>query len=492
MAGRRLLVLGDFMADHTIYGETTRISPEAPAPVMMVREKRTYLGGAGNVVRNIDSLGGITYCAAVVGDDEWGYAVEQELLKVGSCAVLEVIHEADRKTTVKTRVVATQGGRASKSHSYGHHQVIRLDEETTHPITQETADRIIDFAASVLHEVDAVVLSDYAKGALSISFLHQIISMSRSEGKPVFVDPKSKDWNLYRGATVLTPNAREAEISLGISFSDPASTVTIEWERLVQGRLEELGLQALLITRGADGISLIDHHGFQHVPAYAREVFDVTGAGDTVLAAFSLASAAGATYPQAAQIGNLAAGVAVSKAGTAPVFAFEAERELDARHYFAGAKIRSREEITTIAGHLRRESRKVVFTNGCFDLLHAGHMYFLREARKQGDVLIVGLNSDSSVRQLKGESRPIVPAAERAEAIAALESVDYVVVFDELDPLELLKCIRPDILVKGDDYKESEVVGADLLKSYGGIVHLIPLRPGISTTRLVERIRSSS
>jgi D-beta-D-heptose 7-phosphate kinase/D-beta-D-heptose 1-phosphate adenosyltransferase len=249
-------------------------------------------------------------------------------------------------------------------------------------------------------------------------------------------------------------------------------------------------LDALLITRGREGLSLIDRHGFHHFPASAREVFDVTGAGDTVLAAFSLAAAAGASFAEAAQLGNAAGGVAVSKAGAAVVHPFEIEREIDARHFTAGAKIRSRAEIQTIAETLSRENRRIVFTNGCFDLLHVGHMHLLREARKLGDVLVVGLNSDSSIRNLKGEGRPIISEQDRAEAIAALDSVDYLVIFSEPDPLSLLQAIRPHVLVKGNDYQPSEVVGADFLASYGGEVRLVPLRQGISTSRLVENIRS--
>lgn len=278
---------------------------------------------------------------------------------------------------------------------------------------------------------------------------------------------------------------------LSLSFSAPEAAVNAGWERTVQDRLEELGLEALLVTRGAEGLSLIDRLGFHHFPTFAREVFDVTGAGDTVLAAFSLAATAGVSYPLAAQLGNLAAGVAVAKAGAAVVYPFEVERDLDAHHFSAEAKVRSLEEIAAIAESLRREHRKIVFTNGCFDLLHAGHMYLLREAKTLGDVLIVGLNSDASVRQLKGDGRPIVPAEDRANTMAALECVDYLVVFDELNPLDLLRRIRPDVLVKGDDYTESEVVGAEFLQSYGGVTRLIPVRQGISTTRLVEKIRST-
>jgi D-beta-D-heptose 7-phosphate kinase/D-beta-D-heptose 1-phosphate adenosyltransferase len=289
---------------------------------------------------------------------------------------------------------------------------------------------------------------------------------------------------------VLTPNTPEAEAALGISINAPAEASELTWERATQDRLGLWNLDALLITRGPEGLSLIDQRAFHHFPTSAREVFDVTGAGDTVLATFSLAAAAGASFADAAQLGNAAAGVVVGKAGAAVVHPFEIERELDARHQSASAKIRSRAEMQTIAETLRGDGKKIVFTNGCFDLLHVGHMYLLHEARKLGDVLVVGLNSDASVRGLKGESRPIINEQDRAEAIAALETVDFLVVFDEADPLELLRAVRPDVLVKGSDYKASEVVGAELLSSYGGRVELIPLRQGISTSRLVDDIRS--
>ncbi|MBI1956417.1 MAG: D-glycero-beta-D-manno-heptose 1-phosphate adenylyltransferase [Acidobacteria bacterium] len=491
MVGRRLLVAGDFMVDQTVYGEASRISPEAPTPVILVRETRRQLGGAGNVVRNVDSLGGQVLCAGVMGDDDTAAILKELLCEVRACQACCMVQEPGRKTTLKTRVVAVQAGRAGQKPPYGHQQVLRLDEETPDPISSESMSKVLDFTASVLDQVEGVVLSDYAKGTLPIPLLQQLIGLARGAGKPVFVDPKAKDWRRYRGASVLTPNAAEAEAALGISFSAPEEAMNAGWERTVQDRLEELGLEALLVTRGAEGLSLIDRRGFHHFPTFAREVFDVTGAGDTVLAAFSLAATAGALYSQAAQLGNLAAGVSVAKSGAAVVYPFEVERDLDAHHFSAEAKVRSREEIAAIAESLRHDHRKIVFTNGCFDLLHAGHMYLLREAKKLGDVLIVGLNSDASVRQLKGDGRPIVPAEDRANTMAALECVDYLVVFDELDPLDLLRQIRPDVLVKGDDYTESEVVGAAFLQSYGGLVCLIPVRQGISTSRLVEKIRST-
>jgi D-beta-D-heptose 7-phosphate kinase/D-beta-D-heptose 1-phosphate adenosyltransferase len=497
------------MVDRTIYGEASRISPEAPTPVIRVAETRQQLGGAGNVVRNVDSLGGEVFCAGVMGDDPIAAILKELLCEVRACRACSMIPEPGRKTTLKTRVVAVQAGRASnraqesaperasefaleRTALYGHQQVLRLDDETPHPASSETIAQLLGFATDVIADVQGVVISDYAKGALPPAFLQQLIAVARAARKPVFVDPKARDFVRYRGATVLTPNAAEAEAALGISFSASADVSSPAWERTVQDRLEDLGLDALLITRGPEGLSLIDRKGFHHFPTSAREVFDVTGAGDTLLAAFALAAAFGASYTEAAQLGNLAAGVAVSKAGAAAVYPFEVERELDLRHVSAESKIRPRDEIAALAEALRRENKKLVFTNGCFDLLHVGHMYLLREAKKLGDVLIVGLNSDASVARLKGDGRPIVSQADRADALAALECVDYLVVFDEPDPTELLRLIRPGVLVKGDDYAEAEVVGADFLKSYGGVVRLVPIRPGVSTTRLVEQIRSGT
>ena len=319
MTGRRLLVVGDFMVDQTIYGEASRISPEAPTPVVLVRETRRQLGGAGNVVRNVDSLGGQVLCAGVMGDDDTAGILKELLCGVRACQACCMVQEPGRKTTLKTRVVAVQAGRASQKPPYGHQQVLRLDEETPYPISSESMSKVLDFTASVLSQVDGVVLSDYAKGALAVPLLQQLIGFARGAGEPVFVGPQTKGWDRYSGASVLTPKAVEAEAALGIPFSASEDAVNAGWERTVQDRLEELGLQALLVTRGAEGLSLIDRLGFHHFPTFAREVFDVTGAGDTVLAAFSLAVAAGVSYPQAAQLGNLAAGVAVAKAGSAAV-----------------------------------------------------------------------------------------------------------------------------------------------------------------------------
>ncbi|MBI4463871.1 MAG: bifunctional heptose 7-phosphate kinase/heptose 1-phosphate adenyltransferase, partial [Acidobacteria bacterium] len=380
MAGGKLLVLGDFMLDRSLYGEASRISPEAPTPVIRVLETREELGGTGNVARNIESLGGEVCCAAVVGEDETGHRLDQQLRALRSSRFLRVIRDPKRKTTLKTRVVAVQAGRpVSQSAPYGHQQVLRLDEETLDPISAGAVAEVCDFVASVLSEVQGVVFSDYAKGALPVPLLEQVIRQARVASKPVFVDPKGKNFARYRGASVLTPNAAEVEAALGISFSSaPITPGDYGWERSVQDRLEELALEALLVTRGAEGVSLFDRKGFHHFPTSAREVFDVTGAGDTVLAAFSLAACSGASYAEAAQLGNLAAGVAVGKAGAAVVHPFEVERELGLRHLSAEVKIRSREEMAALAENLRQAHKKIVFTNGCFDLLHVGHMYLLR------------------------------------------------------------------------------------------------------------------
>jgi D-beta-D-heptose 7-phosphate kinase / D-beta-D-heptose 1-phosphate adenosyltransferase len=490
IAGARLLVLGDFMVDRTIYGEASRISPEAPTPVIRVREVRQQLGGAGNVVRNVESLGGKVWCAGVAGDDETAKLLKQLLCEVQACQACSMIQEAGRKTTLKTRVVAQQAGRPVERHSlYGYQQVLRLDDESPHLASPETAAQMLGFAADVIGDVQGIVISDYAKGALPPQFLQEVIEMARRSGTPVFVDPKGRDLTRYSGSTVLTPNASEAEAAFGISFSG-GDVSSQSWEQAVQDRLEDLKLQAILVTRGPEGLSLIDRSGCHHFPTSAREVFDVTGAGDTVLAAFAMAAASGFSFPEAAQLGNLAAGVAVGKAGAAAVHPIEVEQEMELRQRSTESKILSRQEIGGRAESLRRAGKRIVFTNGCFDLLHAGHMYLLREAKKLGDVLIVAMNSDSSVARLKGSGRPIVPQQDRSEAIAALECVDHLIVFDEPDPMALLQAVRPDFLVKGSDYSEEEVVGMEFLKSYGGVVRLIPIRQGISTTKLVEKIRA--
>ena len=346
IAGGGVLVVGDFMVDRTIYGEASRISPEAPAPVILVKETRQQLGGAGNVVRNVDSLGGKVWCAAVVGEDETGELLEQELRAVRSCQGLQVIREQGRKTTLKSRVVATQAGRlAENAAPFGHHQVLRFDEESRHPISAASVAQVLAFAARVIGEVQGVVVSDYAKGALPADLLQQLIALARKAGKPVVVDPKEKDWRRYAGASVLTPNSAEADAALEAAFSASSEAAGKEWESTLQARLKEFSLDAVFITRGAEGLSLMDRTGFHHFPTSAREVFDVTGAGDTVLAAFSLAVASGVTYSEAAQLANLAAGVVVGKAGAAVVYPFEVERELDVRRFSASAKIQPREGL---------------------------------------------------------------------------------------------------------------------------------------------------
>lgn len=471
-AGLPLLVVGDAMLDRYIYGEVERISPEGPVPVFRVLRESAMLGGAGNVVRNLAALEARPRFVSVVGDDQAGQSL-LGLLADEPAVVADVAIEAGRQTTIKTRYVAA------------HQQMLRADQETVAPPQPATIDRMLDAALAVIPQCAAIVLSDYGKGVLTPDMTARLIEAARAAGRPVVVDPKGADYRRYRGATVITPNRRE--------LAEATRLPTGTGEEIVAAARHLLDLTetaAVLVTRSQEGMTLVTPGGVEHIPAEAREVFDVSGAGDTVTAMLALALAAGAGFGDAARLANAAAGIVVGKAGTATVRLAEVEDALRRADLRAGGhKLVDAETAARLAQAWRAEGLRVGFTNGCFDLLHPGHVSLLAQARAECDRLIVGLNSDASVRRLKGEGRPVQNEFARAIVLSSLATVDLVVIFEEDTPMRLLQAVRPDLLMKGADYTVETVVGAEFVQSYGGSVRLADLAEGYSTTRTINNMR---
>jgi len=467
----RALVVGDLMLDEYLWGETERISPEAPVQVVDVRREDLRLGGAGNVINNLLTLGCEVEVASVLGNDPDGRLL-RERLSAMQVETSGVVQAEGRTTSRKTRVLASN------------QQMLRIDRESSTPISEEFEERLIAHIGARLGECQVVLLSDYLKGVLTPRLLEAVIEACRKAGVPVVVDPKGADYGKYRGATLLTPNRKEAQLASGVTIRDEASL-----QEAGNKLCRELDLDALVLTRSEEGMSLFLRDGQRiHLPTEAREVFDVSGAGDTVLCLFGLGLAGGLSLEETAYLANVAAGIVVGKVGTSTVSPREILDAVEQQHPDSDRKIVSRAMIAEVLSRAKGEGRKVVFTNGCFDLLHVGHVKYLQKARKLGDLLVLGLNSDASIRRLKGPRRPLIGEDERAHILAALDCIDFVVIFDEDTPLELLQEVRPDILVKGGDYTPEGVVGKDLVESYGGRIELIQFVDGKSTTNIIEKI----
>jgi D-beta-D-heptose 7-phosphate kinase/D-beta-D-heptose 1-phosphate adenosyltransferase len=464
-----ILVAGDVMVDEYVIGEVERISPESPVPVLVVRDRLRRLGGAGNVVKNLVSLGGGVALFAAVGKDSAGQWLKRhcEEMAVESFWVKE--HHS-RPTTIKTRIVARN------------QQIVRVDEERLGDISPELEDSVMEDLRSVVPQVKAVVISDYGKGFLTRRLLDAVISAAKASKLPVFVDPKGMDWSRYRGATYITPNRQEASLASGIEITDKESLVRAG--RLV---LDQTEAEAVIVTRGREGSTLVTRTVVKDFPVKPVEIIDVTGAGDTVIAALAMCVANGFSIENAITVANLAASIVVSRFGAASVSLHEL---LDAlNEYRPESKFVGYEELDDVLRPHRMRGDQIAFTNGCFDLLHAGHLKTLRQASKLGDVLVVGINSDESVRQIKGPGRPIVGESERVELVSALDFVDYVVVFNEPTPQRVIERVRPDVLVKGQDWEGKVVVGEEIVKARGGTVRFVRHMKGLSTTELIEKIR---
>jgi D-beta-D-heptose 7-phosphate kinase/D-beta-D-heptose 1-phosphate adenosyltransferase len=477
LSRQTVLCIGDLMLDDFVYGDVSRISPEAPAPVIRVSHEDVIVGGAGNVARNVASLGAKCLFVGVIGDDVTGEILRSELNRQSKGIASHLVVDRSRPTTRKLRFV---------SQHFSTH-LLRADWELARPVDASTEAALIKQALRLLPKVGAVVLSDYAKGVLTPRLIRAVIDRARKLGKPVIVDPKGSDFSIYRGVTMITPNRKE----LGEATRQLVAT-DAELGKAARTLARAVKSEAVLVTLSEDGMML--HAGRAapvHVPAYSVKVRDVSGAGDTVVATLAVVLAAKADFDSAVRAANAAAAVAVSKSGTATV----SIAELRAR-ILPAATLAPEEKIVSDWRALdarlaawRADDLRIGFTNGVFDLLHPGHIKVLAQARGNCDRLVVGLNSDASVKRLKGKDRPIQSERARAEVLAGLEAVDLVVIFGQNTPLELIRHIKPTVLVKGGDYRPEQVVGRETVKAQGGEVIVVDLVPGFSTTRIVQKSR---
>lgn len=461
----RLLVVGDVMLDRYWHGDTARISPEAPVPVVQVKDIQEFPGGAGNVALNVKSLGATVDLIGAIGADSDGEKL-QELLKAAHIENHLAIFK-QHPTITKLRVLSR------------HQQLIRLDFEEAHAAYD--LDKLTALFKTQIKQADAVILSDYSKGVLDN--IEQLIAIAREHKVPVFVDPKHKDFSRYSGASLLTPNFKEFQQAVGVCHTE--QDILTKGEALMQKHQ----LAALLITRSEQGMTLLQHNQKPlHLPAQAREVFDVTGAGDTVIAVLAAAVAAGQSLAQATRLANVAAGLVVAKLGAQSVTVTELESEIHTQHAVQKSIV-TEKELLKIRQIAKTQGETIVMTNGCFDILHAGHISYLTEAKALGDRLIVAVNDDASVKRLKGDSRPIVPLAQRMAVLAGLKAVDFVIAFSEDTPEKLISAVLPDVLVKGGDYKPEQIAGAKAVTAAGGEVKILSFEDGCSTSNLINKIK---
>ncbi|WP_316195001.1 MULTISPECIES: D-glycero-beta-D-manno-heptose-7-phosphate kinase [unclassified Bradyrhizobium] len=478
IARQTVLCVGDLMLDEFVYGEVSRISPEAPAPVIAVERSEINIGGAGNVARNIASLGARCIFVGLIGDDEAGQQLRAELARE---AGIESVLVADRSrpTTRKVRFV---------SEHFSTH-MLRADWERAAPASAAIEQQLIDAILPLIERADIVLLSDYAKGVLTARVIRHAIDAARKAGKRVIVDPKSANFAIYRGVSLLTPNRKE--------FSEATRSRADTEQEIASAAQDAIRLadcEAILVTQSERGMTLVPRDGAPvHVPAYPVKVCDVSGAGDTVVAVLAATLAAGAEWEDALRMASAAAAVAVSKQGTASVTAAELRRKVLPHAYLAAEEkiVRDDGDLERRLAAWREQGLRVGFTNGCFDILHPGHVKVLAAARAACDRLVVGLNSDASVKRLKGEDRPVQDERARAEVLAALEAVDAVAIFGEDTPIRLIELVKPSVLVKGGDYTREQVVGHEIVEAAGGHVMLVDIVRGFSTTALVDRARGT-
>ena len=478
----RVLVAGEVILDRYIMGDVARVSPEAPIPILQVNRIEERPGNAGFVMANLRALGAWVSALSVVGADRNGELLREMFGDLG-IDTRSVLVDPDRPTIVKERMLGSvqSANRATQ-------QLLRVDREAPHSLSPAKERALTRHVERELERVDGVLISDINKGLLTPGLLRALIDGARRRKIPVIVDPRlSEDFSIYSGATALTPNRYETELATGTRLVDRAA-----WMRAADELMRRLKLDACLITLDREGMYLSERGGpHTYIATTPRAVYDVTGAGDVVLAVFGLFAIAGLSFASAAGLANLAAGIEVSRLGTEIISREDLARALSPGPESAQRKIVAVEELRPALDRHRGTGRRVVFTNGCFDLLHAGHVEMLSFARAQGDTLVVGVNSDRSVRLIKGDGRPVYPAVERALILAALEAVDYVVVFDETRAERIVRAVRPDVLVKGEDWRDKIVDGQIFVESYGGRVALAPLLPGYGTTLTIERLRAT-
>jgi len=469
----RLLVVGDLMIDEYVWGDVDRISPEAPVQVVAVNREDYTLGGSGNVVNNLAALGAKVSVLGVVGT---GRNSEQMLDKLSDLGAdtRGIFKENERPTTKKTRIIAE------------HQQVLRIDRETKQKISAETSAAIISLAETIIPDVDVILISDYGKGMITRELIAQLVDLAAAKGKTTIADPKGLDFSKYAGVTLLTPNKKEASLASGVEITNDESLVSAS-----SVLLDKSNVAKLLITCGKDGMIFFEPGKKPFtISTEAREVYDVSGAGDTVVAVLGLGIAAGLSFHDAVVLANTAAGIVVGKVGTATVTRQELSRALQQPADSMVSKHKSIKELSELSRKLRIDRKRIVLTNGCFDLLHTGHIKLFAASKRLGDVMFVALDDDDSVRRLKGADRPVISAAERVGILSALDSVDYVVVFATHELDEIIKAIRPDVLTKGSNYGSEEVEGREIVESHGGRVELIPITEEISSSQIINNIKS--
>ena len=465
-----ILVIGDLMIDHYLWGSCDRISPEAPVQVVYVKKESSVLGGAGNVINNLVTLGSVVDVISVIGNDSVANELKSLLEKI-DVPTSNLVVENNRKTSKKSRLIASQ------------QQVLRYDMESIDDINENSHKQIIQTLEKNIDKYSSIILSDYGKGVLTTNLTKEIIKIANKNNIKVLVDPKGKDYSKYKGSYTLTPNKKEAMEATNIEIKDENSLI-----EALKSLKTQCSLEVSLVTLSEQGIAIFDDE-LTIKPTVAREVYDVTGAGDTVIASIAFALGNNLDIKDAIYFANLAAGVVVGKIGSATTTLDEIyEYEYSLHKSNSTSHIKTFDEIKTLASKLHNQGKKIVFTNGCFDILHVGHVKYLEVAKSYGDVLILGLNADSSVKKLKGPTRPINTQDDRAYILASLESVDYVVIFEEETPYELIKLIKPHVLVKGGDYEGKEVVGQDIADE----LKLVQFVDGKSTTNTIKRIQNDA
>jgi len=466
---KKILVLGDLMLDHYLFGSCERVSPEAPVPIIDVNRESYFIGGAGNVVKNLIGLGCSASIISVIGTCNISKEITKHLKNSGVCPDY-LITEQGRISSKKTRVISS------------HNQVLRFDSESKDPVSPLTEEKILERFYKIYENFDLIILSDYGKGVLTDRICHEVIQAARRKSVKVIVDPKGTDYSKYKDAYLLTPNKKEASEATGININDESNL-----KKALLHLKQNLSLDISLITLSEDGIAFLDNE-FAQLPTASREVFDVTGAGDTVIASLGFAIANNLTLKESVFFANLAAGIVIGKIGASSTSLEEIiQYHANYDKFFFEKNLISHSNLENFIEELKLRKKKIVFTNGCFDIIHSGHIKYLKEASQLGDILIVGINSDDSIRELKGSSRPINNLDDRVCVLSAMEFVDFVIPFEEQTPLNLIKLIKPDVLVKGGDYKNKKVVGSNLVKD----VRLIDFVKGKSSTLIINKIKEA-
>ncbi len=471
---KKVLVIGDLILDKYVFGISSRISLEAPIPIVNYSNTEYHLGGASNVAKNVTKLGAKTYLVGIIGKDNNGRIIQRLLNKTGINSE-NIIKDKSKPTTLKTRIVSNN------------QQLLRIDEECSSEISSDTQDQLLDKLTEIIPSIkpDGIIISDYNKGTVTNKVSIKTIKLAKKFRALVAVDPKGKDFTKYKGANVITPNRREAEIACGHPISDKATLA--KTLRRLQNDTESGGV---IITKGREGISFIKDKKISHVPTFEKEICDVTGAGDTFISAFTLSVLCSDSWQSAAQIANAASSIVIGKLGTSSLTQNQLLHSLE-KGSPSRLKIQNVKDLSIIITERKKRGEKIVFTNGCFDILHTGHIKILRESIKHGDLLVVALNSDESIRRYKSNNKPVVSEADRATIISSFDFVDYVVIFDEDTPLNTIKKLKPDVITKGGDYKKDQVVGKTFVERCGGEVKIIPLEKNRSTSHIIDKIRKS-